>query len=249
MEINSDVCAWPELVYRFIEFYKWEPQHLRRGQPVKEFQDGVRRGEVPLNFLFLRLLRWSPPETIRMLVNQFGLNDDSELGDLLLAFSQDTAYTQPDVRIESETARVFIELKVDSKIKLEQVHKYLLLHAELDIASGGEQPYLFVLTRSGFAKHWAPRGEATNDIQAFLYSKTINSPLREQLAKRIRDPRLLARYELVKRDVRYGAATWKSVGQCLASICEQCKQAGGRDTDVRIISDFVGDLERRGLMV
>jgi hypothetical protein len=49
-----------------------------------------------------------------------------------LKFPSETKFTQPDVLIESDGARVFIEVKVDAKVKLEQVQKYALLHATMN---------------------------------------------------------------------------------------------------------------------
>ena len=58
MNADIDRCAWLELVYNFIEFYKWEPQQLFRGRPLKVLQDAIRKREVPLTFWFHLLLRW-----------------------------------------------------------------------------------------------------------------------------------------------------------------------------------------------
>src|SRR5262249_16710744 len=49
---EEDRRAWPELVYRLVEHYKWEPQWLYKGEPAHEFYKGIRQQEVPLNFLF-----------------------------------------------------------------------------------------------------------------------------------------------------------------------------------------------------
>jgi hypothetical protein len=246
MRANSDPCAWPELVYRFIEFYKWEPQHLGRGKSVREFQEGVRRKEVPLNFMFLLLLRWLPPDVTQKLLEQFALEGCSGTGHFRLAHPHFPSYIQPDVYLESERARVFIELKLNAKIDVEQVQKYLLLHSELEVQLSGKKPFLFVLGPKDFADTWTPSGEATNDIQSFLNRKIAETPLPKELAKRIND-KVSARYEDIKQRILYGATTWSCIGERLATVCDLYKRVGNHDTEMRIISDFLADLEQRGL--
>src|SRR5689334_20125699 len=99
MNTEADPCAWPELAYWFAEFFRLEPQHVRKTGP--QFKKFIRSQEVPLNFLFLLLLRWLPPEAIRTLLQPFGLDDDVQLGRLQFLPPQDVGFTQPDVRIES----------------------------------------------------------------------------------------------------------------------------------------------------
>ena len=67
--LASSGLPWPEFVYRLIEHYKWEPQHLRG--TVAEFDTRMRRQEVPLNFLFNILLRWLSSDAIKGLLNRF----------------------------------------------------------------------------------------------------------------------------------------------------------------------------------
>ena len=59
----NDSAAWPEFIYRLVEHYKWEPQHLRGS--MAEFDARIRRQEVPLNFLLNILFRLLPSEAIR----------------------------------------------------------------------------------------------------------------------------------------------------------------------------------------
>lgn len=247
MKTKPDPSSWPELVYRFIEFYKWEPQHLARGKSAKEFQDEIRRKEVPLNFMLLLLLRWSSPRVIHTLLRDFGFYGSYDAA-FHLATPRCPSYIQPDVCLESDTVRVFIELKVDHKLNLEQVQKYLLLHSELDIETSEKQPYLFFVTAEEFAKTWKPAREATNDVQQFLVQKTAGAIL-SKLERRVRDPKVLIRFGDVKQIVRYGATTWNCLGECLAGICNDFDKGDIGRSDIRMISDFVQELQQRGLYV
>jgi hypothetical protein len=61
---------------------------------------------------------------------QLRLSDETDLGAFPLQLPVNVGFTQPDVCLESEPTRVFIELKLNSTIDVQQVQKYLLLHAE-----------------------------------------------------------------------------------------------------------------------
>jgi hypothetical protein len=228
-------------VYRLAEYFRWEPQH--NGEKVKDFKENIRRLEVPLNFFFMLFLRWSSPEAIRTLLEPFGVNREAEIGHLRLEPLIDTEYAQPDVRVESESARIYIEIKrKGGKIDLQQVQKYLLLHAEMDERFGEKEPFLFFLTPNEFARHWSPRIQVSSNVPAFLEA-SLQAPL-GKLEQRV-TPKVLDRYESVRAAVRYGAATWKSISGCLVSVREQYKLAGRSDAELSIISDFVAELERR----
>lgn len=245
--MNNEV-TWPELVYGVAEHFRWERQHLCK--TVAEFKRAIRRHEVPLNHLFMILLRWSSPETICALLKPFGLDDDGQLGGLHLTAPCDAGYTQPDICIESKSSRLYIESKVGSKLDLKQVQKYLLLHAEMD-SRGRKSPYLLILTPGEFVRHWKPHDAAANgDVHSFLCARTTEAPI-ENLANcvdRKTLARLASRYEEVKHSIRYGAATWKSIGARLAGLCSEYEGAGGREAERRVICDFITDLERRRLM-
>jgi hypothetical protein len=96
---------------------------------------------------------------------------DSELSPqtLELKFPSETKFTQPDVLIESDEARIFIEVKVDSGVKLEQVQKYALLHATMNIQKK-RRPYLMFLTKDPFPEWWSPSKDRSSsvDVHSFL---------------------------------------------------------------------------------
>ena len=212
---------------------------------MKEFRETIRRIEVPLNYYFLLLLRMSPASTIRRLLGPFGLDGLLASEHFGLEALEDTNFTQPDVRLESKRARIYIEIKrKGGKIALEQVQKYLLLHADMDTRYGRKDPYLLFLTPGPFASYWRPHGACQGDIQAFLNHET-EVPLGALEAGVASD--VLARYSEVRGAVRYGAATWNEVGTCLGKAYSELKCSGRSDAELCMISDFLGELERRGV--
>jgi hypothetical protein len=239
--------SFSDLLYRFIAHYKWEPQHLIGS--VREFEDRVRKQEVPLNFLLNAFLRFSSSATIKSILTECGFADFELAHQTLeLKFPSETKFTQPDVLIESDDIRVFIEVKVDSTVKLEQIQKYALLHATMNIQEK-KRPYLMFLTKHPFPEWWSP----TKDR---IPSAGVHSFLGERLAqaegfaflKRTPDEAILRQYEEVKQSIKFGAHTWNSFGNHLKVLSADLVENPDREVEVRVVSDFLCELRQRGFV-
>jgi hypothetical protein len=247
---RTDSQGWPSLIYRFIEHYKWEPQHLYPGKPAAIFHQGIRRQEVPLNLIFSLLLRFSRSEVIFETLKLFGFPSHRIPKSLHLEYPWESNYTQPDIRIESETDRIFIEAKVSATTKLEQLQKYLLLHAEMDTKFGKKAPYLFFLSKNEFRDCWRPRRdyETTENISTFLRRKSLETDLPAKLRTKV-DARIVKQFESVRNAIQFGSATWSDVGNRLKAICEQRTSSASQDTELQAIREFLDDLEKRELLI
>ncbi len=239
--------GFAELLYRFIAHYKWEPQHLAGS--VKEFEDRIRLQEVPLNFLLNAFLRFSSSATIESILTKCGFSS-ARFGSstLELKFPSETKFTQPDVLIESDEARIFIEVKVDSKVKLEQIQKYALLHATMNIQRR-KRPYLMFLTKYPFPEWWSPSKDRSlsADVHSFLHDRLAETHGFEFL-KRLPDEAILKEYEEVERSITFGAYTWNSFGDHLKVLSAGLVKSPDREIEVRVIDDFLSDLRRRGFV-
>src|SRR5690242_1453284 len=97
-------AVWPELLYRLIEHYKWEPAHLAKGESVAVFYDRIRRQEVPLNFLLNLVLAWSSADTILAFLREFKLDNNRFEGEqFILCHPYDAGFTQPDICLLSDS--------------------------------------------------------------------------------------------------------------------------------------------------
>lgn len=243
--------AWPELIYRLVEHYKWEPQHLYAGQSRERFYEGIRKQEVPLNYLFCLFLRLSQSGTIREILRRFELDaEHPDFADVQLEYPSDQGYTQPDIRLESAKARIYIEVKVDSKVDLAQVQKYLYLHAEMNMRDAHpKKPYLLFLTRDEFPKCWdlKDRDAEANDIVTFISERIKDDTLPKTFPSKFKNSQnTIAAYKSVLENIRYGATTWQSIGNCL----KKCQaKIGKHQIDFRIHEDFLADLNRRELWI
>jgi len=236
-----DRNAWPEHIYRYVEHYFWEPQHLiktrsarlaakARGEKyVTAFYRMIRSQEVLLNLLlniFLRVV----PARVRTDVIRVFIPADAQLGGpFQLLYGEDQVYTQPDVLLESDTERVLLEIKVSAHIDIEQIKKYCLLHAAMFSGADGKIPYLLFLAPHSIDNHWRPRSErsaiADQGIERYVRSQLDSTAFNaEMMAKAsAAEPQL----KTVLSELRIGSATWQQLGNAIAQERAEISDAGG----------------------
>ncbi|CUS04891.2 protein of unknown function [Candidatus Promineifilum breve] len=232
--------GWPELTYRYIEHYAWEPQHLLlrprdlarlRGQArIKEVYRRLRHEEVPLNYLLNVLLRLVPSTIRRECLKPFGIGQsDAGLASLTLRTPWDYKNIQPDVHLESATARVFIEAKVDARLTLEQIKKYVTLHTDLDEKGGVKQHYVLFLVKS--------RSLRITDIKQSFDHESTGSAI----------PALL---DANDGGITFGSTSWSKFGQTLQDELERRRKQEDESNEMlaTLIGDFLIDLKTRGLL-
>lgn len=209
-----DRNSWPEFVYRYVEHYRWEPQHL--GPDTSAFYRKIRSQEVPLNFLFNILLYTLPSPAIRSLLLLTGAVAPSGPS-LDVQNAMDASFTQADVQLDSAEERVFVELKVRAKTGIEQAQKYALLHAKLSSGDPNPKtPSLLYITAKPFASHWSPPREAPESGEDLVMA-LANSPLSEKLARNLEARSLDSTYRHLVSRLQVGFATWQQLGDHLTS--------------------------------
>lgn len=238
--MTPDPDSWPELIYRFVEHYRWEPQHL--GPDRTGFYRKIRTQEVPLNLLFNMLLHVLPSAVLREWLGSV-LPLRSSGTALRVRMPCDAPFGQPDVQIESEGERIFIELKVTAHTGLEQAQKYVLLHARCrnqDLPTP-KQPSLLYVTRDGLTAHWTPTRQRPVDARALLLLLQA-APLTAQLATSHAALDLREQYHLVLDSLQLGACRWQELADSLAAIRQNLP-----DSTQCFVAGFLHDLTRRGL--
>ncbi len=238
-----DEGAWPELTYRYVKHYFWEPQHLgltdasrraieasgKRREAVVDAR--LRKQEVPLNYLLNVLLRILPASYRKALLPAFGVDSaaDPGLDALALRFPVDLESMSADVQLESETSRVFIEVKVDAPLGLPQLEKYIAGHRTLDLQAGHvTRHYLLLLVKKdllrlkGVAKA-IPLDDVPHDLAGRLGADAAG--------------------------VTFGAASWPQFAASLAALRDS-RRGVSPDLDEMLntlIGDFLQTLREREL--
>jgi hypothetical protein len=246
--------GWPEITYGYVMHYYWEPQHLLH--TARSLEDAIahgkdpwtvvdramRRQEVPLNYLFNLLLRLGPASMRSACLDLFGVGPDPAFASLSLRppgefvlppedseMAQRATIVQPDVHLESDSARVFIELKLDAKLTVTQIDKYIRLHEGLDRTQGqAKRRWILLLVKKDPV--WLYDGEARDAVKV------------PDLAAR-----LSSTSNLTPGDVTYGATTWDHLA---SGLDEYLRDRSGDSSEAMemlktLIEDFRDDLRRR----
>lgn len=258
-----DRNTWPEHVYRYVEHYFWEPQHLvktkssrlaarARGEKyVSAFYRQIRSQEVPLNLLLNLFLRVVPARVRTNLFRAFQCGSSNPVGPFQLLYGEDQKYTQPDVLLESGTERVLIEMKVGAHLDIEQIKKYCLLHAAMGSGTGGKIPYLLFLTPHPIHEHWKPRSEqssiADQGIEKYIQSRLDSTTFSAKMmaSADVTEQQL----EAVLSEMRIGTATWQQLGDAIVQEGASISNRDGELVEVMatLTADFLSDLDRREL--
>jgi hypothetical protein len=184
---------WLDSYYDAVEFFYWEPQHMRSNTQADKELEGLskfvnvrnhlRKMEVTLNHNINQFFLLAPMSLRNDLFRQ--VFPQAAFGSSFTMHSRevDTEFTlkscmQPDFLFLSDAESVSIEMKIASKCSVEQVLKYGLLGLSAETKQAKELGHYFILLGSGaFAKQWQERfatvadliGEIAHfDLEAFL---------------------------------------------------------------------------------
>jgi hypothetical protein len=241
--MNQPDDGWPELTYAYVKHYFWEPQHLTHTEAslvramkhhkkrIDAVDELLRTEEVPLNYLLNVLLRIAPASLRRTCLKPFGIDlMDPGLATLDLRTPEDVASIQPDVQLESDKSRVFIELKVESKLTLEQIRKYVRRHQGLNThPRPAKKPYVLLLVK---------------DDQLRLYDdKSVRQDFSfDALGEVI--PQL---HEPYAGEVTFGVTTWLALGEALYADLRRRREEQTDSLEMLevLVGDFLKDLKSR----
>lgn len=136
---------WTAEYDNIVEFYFWEPQHLNRGKPPgaksassHEVLSALARREVPLNHVLSIFFSLAPQGLIERWFLRCGLDAQGPrlLGNHSIRQRPAFGVCQPDLAFLDESGELFCELKIDARLTVDQIYKYLIFH----IASGATIP-------------------------------------------------------------------------------------------------------------
>lgn len=186
---------WNSEYYDNLEFFYFEPQHLGKiKNPNSEIQspkdaiDHLKRMEVCLNHQMNLFFRLAPLAYQQGLFRQcFGADFDDQWS--LVGKELDREWkvdngTQPDLFFAGRTTNVCIELKLGSKLTLEQVLKYVFLNKLEQRHSGLEKRYYLLFMGKGeFRDQWREKFEDTKAMSLALRETTFSGSLKRWASK------------------------------------------------------------------
>lgn len=263
LEINKS--SWIEEIYGYVEYYYWEPQHLNKqskttgAEAFKQVRARMRSMEVPLNAIFNITLRLLPSRIISNLLNLFYKADFGKEFLLLnrLALVNDMGnFAQPDITLETETSRIFIETKINHKFSLDQSYKYLFLHAIWRQKTGiSKKPYVLLLSKSDIYSAWAPKERSeifeVDKTATSVVSYIKNNPLPLKLGCINYTLHLHEDVKQILESLVIASTTWQSVGSFLQKEIENTSQVCNENQEVinKLILDLLTELKNRKLFL
>ncbi len=263
LEINES--SWIEEIYDYVEYYYWEPQHLNKqakttgGEAFKQVRARMRRMEVPLNAIFNITLRLLPSRIISNILNLFCEADFGRQFLLLnrLALVNNMGnFAQPDITLETETSRIFIETKISHKFSLDQTYKYLYLHAIWKQKTGiSKKPYVLFLSKSDIYSAWAPRERSeifeVDKTAASVVTYIKNNPLPLKLGCIDSTLHLHEDVKQILDLLVIASTTWQAVATFLYLEIENTSQVCNENQELisKLILDLLIELKNRNLFL
>lgn len=206
--------------------------------------------ELPVAFLVNLFLRVVPSAMRRALLGPFGIDvTEPGLGTLTLKTPKDSVFIRPDVHMESESSRVFAALKVDAMPTLEDIKKYVLLHATLDEAGPPKRPYVILLVERASVdladvEASFPHARAATAIPELLERHPIGPALSSHASESV-----LEHYAKMIRQVHFGSTTWAAVAAAMAGEVQRRRAVHPELHEMLkvVAGDLIADFERRRL--
>jgi len=162
----------------------------------------------------------------------------------------------PDTIIESKSKLFFLELKTNktTKIKLDQIYKYVLLHAMYRGAGISKKPYLLIIADNDIVHKWDNRSKelerefnnslTIEQLNNYIRNKDVNDSLRvvstNQVKKEIKNKLTLIN-EIIS-ELKIGWITWNEINIILK---KELKKSNSETKEMleSIIPDFIKFVE------
>ena len=263
--MSSTKDSWIEQIYQYVEHYYWCPQDLNKqstnkvgGIAFQEVRARMRRYEVPLNAIFNITLRLLPS---RILINILSLFSKGTFGqnftliDVFSMIPEMGNFVQPDIALETENTRIFIETKVKHSFTLKQIYKYIFLHAWLNQRTRiYKQPFILLLSPKNIDIQW----DNSDKNEIFREDKSIDSLLiylnKQNLPMKLGN---LVSTEFLHEDASkvletliLGSTTWHTIGDYLNQELNSISQKNANDNQeviYKLIADLLSELKNRQL--
>jgi len=157
---------WNNEYYDNLEFYYYEPDHLRKKtdpnldtQSVQDVVKRLRRIEVSLNHQMNLFFQLAPIIFKNDFFQRcFGVNIDDDwklVGREIDKLWKINGITQPDLFFNGRTTNVAVELKLSSKLSIEQVLKYAYINIlEQQYSNSSKQYFLLFMGKGDFENQW-----------------------------------------------------------------------------------------------
>ena len=260
---------WIEQLYKYVEYYYWEPQQLSKqqipgqtgGAAFKNVRQKMRCHEVPLNAIFNITVSLLPSRILNQLLNCFTRSKTVNFGkpiklvDIYPQINDPGNFAQPDLVLESDTTRILVELKVGAVFNIAQIYKYLFLHVLWNEQTGvRKKPYLFLLSPKELYNQWKAsekevifvEGKEADEVLKYLRRTALPAHLNSINSS----TNLHKEAQLVLESLEVGFATWNTVGNLLKEESDRLngrELSDGEEIIDKLVDDLLTELKNRQL--
>jgi hypothetical protein len=250
---------WNTEYYDNLEYFFWEPQHLGRmknpNSKIQSVHDAVRklrRMEVCLNHQMNLFFRLAPKSyQVEFFEACFGttLEDDWTLiGREFDKLWNVQNVTQPDIFFAGQNSSVGVELKLGSKLTLEQVLKYAVLSIHEQAHFGAKKDfYLLFMGRGEFENQWKERFPDIESMKTALSSVRL-SETGKSWAKKFdgRDEEILE----AARNTKFGFMNYETFAITLSKFNQSIDLASPYATTIsELFNGMSAELRERELAI
>jgi hypothetical protein len=264
--MDEETLDWLDSYYEALEFFYWEPQHLRaktdatveakklaeiaeKSTRVEQVTSHLRKMEVTLNHNFKQFFPLAPDAFRNNLFDKlfgpaftkpFDLQGRGVDKKFALANSM-----QPDFLFISEDEVVSIEMKIKHKCEVDQVLKYALLGLAVEIQQKKQKEHYLVLLGAGaIANQFRERFKSIDDLTDAIKSKNLDTFLKNK-------PPLFQDQERLKWIVQHMTVqflSYKDLTDILRSASpQQADQSAGAEVFRKLIDGLCHEISRRKL--
>jgi hypothetical protein len=262
-----DTENWLDSYYEALEFFYWEPQHMRpkthdaaeletlaklakQSSKVDDVRAHLREMEVTLNHNIRQFLLLAPDALRNSLFEKlFGRAFDGAFA--LYGREIDPKFAlvgcmQPDFLFVSEAEVVSVEMKVKAKCSVDQVLKYALLGLAIEMKEGKpKKHYLILLGKGVFANQWVKRFESIDRLTEAIASEDLAKFLHNK-PRHFRERQQL--FSQIVEQMQVEFVNYERLGGLLRDeFPAESDQSPGAEVYRKLISGLLDEFKRRHL--
>lgn len=265
--MNGDRGNWLDSYYDALEFFYFEPQHMRvsmekaaevgglekiasQARKIDKIRKHLRGMEVTLNHNINQFFRLAPRGLRNQLfaklfgrdfVTPFVMHGPEVDAEFELRNS-----TQPDLVFLSDRELVSFEMKVKAKCTIEQVLKYALLGLAVELKVGRRDHFLVLLGSGTFATQWRNHFESIERLREAISTEAVAAFILKQSASLRAHSK---RFSEIVDQMQLAFLNYDSFARLLRTVADGQGQEDSPSAEVyrNLIHGLIGEFERREL--
>jgi len=269
--MTGETLDWLDCYYEAVEFFYWEPQHLRvkthaaveatklatiakNAKSVEQVRGRLRQMEVTLNHNIQQFFSLAPTGFRN---NLFGKVFGDQFNNTFVMQGREVdekfalkGCMQPDLVFMSEREVVSVEMKIKSKCSVSQVLKYALLGLAIERQQKAQkQHYLVLLGPGDITKQFRERFLSSDDLNVAIKKKELLSAFLAGKPPVFCQDQQRQRLEEIVDKMKVRFLSYKDLTDTLVgAVPQQADQSAGAEVYRNLISGLCREISDRKLL-